>query len=481
MRKLVWTTAFVAVVILAAGVHAQNFGPVDKQIRLEDAEAAWMREAQSVAGRLGLSGAERARLAAAFAACRARFDAGVEARTEELMANIAPDNTSAGMLVARNARIAVGREKRTELGEALGKFLDAERVKRAVELLGSFHNRWDFMVKTIADFELGDGQAKALEVVNDYVVDSIESTAAAVQRDPNLMKLIDDEGQLKVAMETALKAILSTPQMWDWMSLVERSGTDDERSIDDPRVQHRSYRMKQAGGQKIPYALFLPSTYDGSKAYPLIVALHGLGRTYDWLMGYEGYLDFAERDGYILVTPLGYIRHGWYGSVNLGRAGELSELDVMNVLGIVRNEFSIDASRIYLWGHSMGGAGTYRLAEKHPKLWAGLGLAAPAPLGGPKGLETYKHIPTIAFQGTRDGLVGPTRIWVARMKELGMEHVYVEVPGGDHSFFISRNRETLSKLFSFFNIVNKKGRGNVVYEKGRGKTTYEKGRGKTRD
>ena len=36
-----------------------------------------------------------------------------------------------------------------------------------------------------------------------------------------------------------------------------------------------------------------------------------------------------------------------------------------------------------------------------------------------------------------------------------MEYVYVEIKGGDHSLFISKNRETLSKIFSFFNIVQK--------------------------
>jgi hypothetical protein len=38
-----------------------------------------------------------------------------------------------------------------------------------------------------------------------------------------------------------------------------------------------------------------------------------------------------------------------------------------------------------------------------------------------------------------------------------MEHVYIEDPGGDHSLFISKNSENLSKLFSLFNIVSKRG------------------------
>ena len=48
-----------------------------------------------------------------------------------------------------------------------------------------------------------------------------------------------------------------------------------------------------------------------------------------------------------------------------------------------------------------------------------------------------------------------SRTWVARMRELGMEHVYVEVPGGDHSRFVNANPANISKVFSFFNIATK--------------------------
>ena len=41
------------------------------------------------------------------------------------------------------------------------------------------------------------------------------------------------------------------------------------------------------------------------------------------------------------------------------------------------------------------------------------------------------------------------------MKELGMEHLYVEFAGGDHSLFISQSKEEVGKLFDFFNIVAK--------------------------
>jgi dipeptidyl aminopeptidase/acylaminoacyl peptidase len=191
-------------------------------------------------------------------------------------------------------------------------------------------------------------------------------------------------------------------------------------------------------------------------------------------MGYDGIIDFAERDGFIMVTPLGYHPRGWYGSRGPGASqrarqdgepegslpanlGELSERDVMNVLALVRKEFNVDPDRIYLWGHSMGGAGTYHLASKYPELWAALAVAAPAPLPTLDPLIKFKHLPILVLQGDEDKLVpvATTRTWVAKMAELGMQHIYVEIKGGDHTLFVSKNRETLSKIFSFFNIARK--------------------------
>src|SRR5205823_11075529 len=60
---------------------------------------------------------------------------------------------------------------------------------------------------------------------------------------------------------------------------------------------------------------------------------------------------------------------------------ELSEKDVLNVLALVRKEFTIDDKRIYLMGHSMGGAGAWHLGTKYPNLWAGLAPIAPAAFG----------------------------------------------------------------------------------------------------
>ena len=239
----------------------------------------------------------------------------------------------------------------------------------------------------------------------------------------------------------------------------DRQANDDESNIEDPRVQHRTYTFPPTG-ETIPYALFIPSSYNEGNQAPLVISLHGLGRTYDWLMGYHGFLDQAEANGYIVATPLGYIRRGWYGSRETEdqQDSKYSEQDVMEVLRLVRDEFNVDNNRIYLWGHSMGGAGTYHIAAKYPGLFAGLDVAAPAPeqdLDIKATLEKFKHVPIFVLQGDEDGLVALTRLWVEQMQNLGMQHVYVEIPGGDHSLVISQNSEHMQKFIDFFNIVRR--------------------------
>jgi len=237
-----------------------------------------------------------------------------------------------------------------------------------------------------------------------------------------------------------------------------RTKWDDESSINDPRVQHLSYTFEETG-ESIPYALFVPSLYKKDKNISLVVSLHGLTRTYDWLMGYEGLLDLAEEFNFIVVTPLGYTRKGWYGSWSKGlderslaKEGPYSEKDVMNVLRLVRDNYSIDSSNIFLWGHSMGGAGTYYLGMKYPDLWKALALAAPAPpqVRNVKDLKIIQDIPVLILQGTKDRLVYPTREWVAEMKRLEMDFTYDEIVGADHSLFVSKNKENMKKIFDFF-------------------------------
>jgi poly(3-hydroxybutyrate) depolymerase len=278
-------------------------------------------------------------------------------------------------------------------------------------------------------------------------------------------------------------------------------GRGSGRGAIDPRVQERTYTFADTNEQ-LPYAVFVSSKVRNNKKNPLIVALHGLGGDQNTMMRANA-LQLAEEGGYIMVAPMGYNSGGWYGAparygTGRGRPGgprgatgappagarpggavrppaagrgappnaggtaitdpvklhDASEEDVMHVLDMIRKEFNVDENRIYLMGHSMGGAGAIYLGVKYASIWAAVGAEAPAT--APAGLtpETYSlepasKIPMIIVQGDMDTLVpvAGTRLWIEKMRDLKMSYQYVEVPGGTHGSVLTTGAPD---IFAFF-------------------------------
>ena len=264
-------------------------------------------------------------------------------------------------------------------------------------------------------------------------------------------------------------SLLAAPPAWA-QTTATAPAQAPAASATQQRIQSRTYYFQEAG-REVGYELFVPSTYREGTPSPLILALHGLGSSPTAIMRYQGLTDLAEEKGYIVAAAMGYNERGWYGSRGMGRAsirgeaandpenlGELSEKDVMNVLRIVREELTVDPARVYLMGHSMGGGGTWHIGIKYPDVWAALGPVAPAIYTSPDALEAIRQIPVIVIMGDEDRLVRVevTRQWAAKMKELGMNHSYVEIPGGDHTGIIARNPDNMRKIFDFFDQARKR-------------------------
>jgi len=243
----------------------------------------------------------------------------------------------------------------------------------------------------------------------------------------------------------------------------------------DPRVQQRKYHFADTN-EDLPYALFVSSKVTKGKKAPLIVALHGVfGDGNSLLRGSA--IDLAEEGGYVLVGPMGYNPQGWYGSPVIvmnggpgkgkgpgaGKGGppptpeppnlaELSEKDVMNVLALVRKEFTIDDNRTYLMGHSMGGAGALFLGPKYVDQWAAVASMAPAAFRmQPESLAPVKDkMPLFLAHGDADTVVPVDvgRRWAKTATDLKMKDFkYLELPGADHGTVIT---QSMPEVFKFF-------------------------------
>jgi predicted esterase len=280
----------------------------------------------------------------------------------------------------------------------------------------------------------------------------------------------------------------------------------------DPRVQIRTHRFTETN-EDIPYALFVSSKVKKDQKAPMIVTLHGLGGTHTTMMRPNA-IDLAEAGGYILLAPMGYNPRGWFGApAPQGRRGappanaapnaappnaaapntaapntaapnaaaanaaasnpaapqgrgrgpggltnpndppnlrELSEKETLQVIELVRKEFTVDDNRTYVMGHSMGGAGTLYLAIKYPQRWAAAAAIAPAAFSVDKeGLARIPKMPIMIVHGDMDTVVPPSvgRAWVDAMKALNMNYQYIEVPGGDHGSVITSHQ---ADIFAFF-------------------------------
>jgi poly(3-hydroxybutyrate) depolymerase len=146
---------------------------------------------------------------------------------------------------------------------------------------------------------------------------------------------------------------------------------------------------------------------------------------------------------------------GFGGGNQPENLAELSEKDVMNVLEMTLEEFNVDENRIYLTGHSMGGAGTLFLGSKHADVWAAVAPVAPAAFSMTESradiLQGLKDggVPVMLVHGDEDEAVPVdlARTWVATMEELGMEHEYVELPGVTHGPVITVSQEHIYEFF----------------------------------
>jgi len=195
-------------------------------------------------------------------------------------------------------------------------------------------------------------------------------------------------------------------------------------------------------GRKIPLRLYVPSTYDSTQAYPVVVALHGGGVDENsYFDRYEqGRIkEVAEAKGVIVICPR-------RPATTVPEEALWTRAALQEIAG----RYRVDPERVYLLGHSAGGTSAlYQAAVgAHP-------LAAVASLAGAGFLhdswqsQASVQVPIFLGAATGDEIVPLDRMHRTRdrLEAAGAPVTFHETPGSDHNTFVA---PLFEKVFDWF-------------------------------
>lgn len=188
---------------------------------------------------------------------------------------------------------------------------------------------------------------------------------------------------------------------------------------------HTGWMIKtyQSGTYNRTYLYYIPSSYNGSKAVPLLFSFHGLGSNgaqqrdlskFDALAEQEGfiavfpYATVLKRDDYpeAQLPPLPGAEIQWnLGAASLQYYAGIDDVGfVADMIDWFQTHYKIDASRIYSTGMSLGAMFSYLLAFNLTGTFAAIApVCAPMPWGF--GNLTTDPITVIVTHGTADPIL----------------------------------------------------------------------------
>ena len=147
------------------------------------------------------------------------------------------------------------------------------------------------------------------------------------------------------------------------------------------------------------YVMNLPKDFDATKKYPIVFFLHGVGECgedldHAMIHGYMKHVREEDKDyPFIFIAPQCPVGKYW---------AALTE-SLIAFVDEMTETLPVDQDRVYLTGLSMGGYGTWMLAQAYPEKWAAI-----APICG-GGLvwfaEAIKDLPIMTYHGDCDTTV----------------------------------------------------------------------------
>jgi dienelactone hydrolase len=217
---------------------------------------------------------------------------------------------------------------------------------------------------------------------------------------------------------------------------------------------------------------YLPPDWTAAKKWPVLLQLHGFNPQNPQYVGWWGVderhsgaeTEFSGHRNFIYVEP--------HGRGNT-QYRSLGDADVLRCLAEAKRLLSVDDDRVYLSGESMGGAGTWNVATRHPDVFAAIApvfggvdyhsqlteeqIAKLSPVE--KYLqerdsnwalaESLNNLPVFVHQGDSDKAVNVewSRWGVRLLQRFGYDVRYQEHPGRGHEVLTDNNPFMSAEFF----------------------------------
>jgi len=278
------------------------------------------------------------------------------------------------------------------------------------------------------------------------------------------------------AMAWAALAAFLLMALPSWAATPDRTLPWSTVDVQAPRVEYRTFHSRVVG-TTVSYHAYVPRAYAGiTVRFPVLYWLHGTEGGVVGIRHVARFFDDAIEAGrvpaMIVVFVNGLPRRLWADSKD--GASPVETVFVTEVIPDVDRVFRTKAARDgrVLEGFSMGGHGAARIGFKYPDLFAGISILAGGPLdlefAGPaaqrspalreqllrevcgndmayfraispiemltKGASAARATGTVVRVaiGRLDATWDLNRRFHERMRELGVVHEYIEVPGVGH-------------------------------------------------
>jgi predicted peptidase len=272
-----------------------------------------------------------------------------------------------------------------------------------------------------------------------------------------------------VAAAAAVGVLASTAVAQPAYGILPQAPDSHERRVPIDGLKTRGPALAQAfaphvhsnaRGERMPYRLFTPARPEPGRRYPLVVFLHGAGGS-----GTDNakQLQGANVFGALVWTlPENQARHptfvlapqsdvNWACTLFDPKNPPRTLADIKfcppEALGIgARLAFEIidgllatlpiDPARIYVTGHSMGGAGTWHTIAHRPRVFAAAVPVCGHPL--PATAVAVKDVPIWNFHGEADEVepVATSRVMIDAIRKAGGTPRHTEYAGVGHNVFM---------------------------------------------